>query len=48
MQDKAMKLFQGIKFDYDSPDGCINYDYIPTGEELDALQLEEDEAMEEE
>lgn len=34
--------------DYFSPDGCINYDYIPTEEELDDLQREEDEAMEEE
>jgi len=42
-----MKAFQGIKFDYFSPDGCINYDYIPTEEELDELQREEDEAMEE-
>ena len=42
-----MKIFQGIRFDYFSPDGCINYDYIPTDEEEDALQLEEDEAMEE-
>lgn len=43
-----MKVFQGIKFQYDSPDGCINYDHIPTEEEENALQLEEDEAMEEE
>lgn len=41
-------MFQGIKFDWQSPDGCINYDYIPTEEELDELQREEDEAMEEE
>jgi len=43
-----MKAFQGIRFDWQSPDGCINYDYIPSQEELGALQLEEDEAMEEE
>lgn len=33
--------------DYFSPDGYINYDYIPTQEEEDELQREEDEAMEE-
>lgn len=43
-----MKAFQGIKFYYDSPDGFINYEYIPSNEELDDLQREEDEAMEEE
>lgn len=42
-----MKIFQGIKFDWLSPDGCIRYDYIPTQEEEDELQREEDEAMEE-
>lgn len=43
-----MKIFQGIRFDYNSPDGVVRYDYIPSEEELDALQREEDEAMEEE
>jgi len=43
-----MKAFQGIKFDYNSSDGCINYDHIPTEEELDDLQREEDKAMDEE
>lgn len=42
-----MKVFQGIRFDYLSSDGCINYDYIPTEEELDDIQRDEDEAMEE-
>ena len=42
-----MKTFQGIKFDHDSSDGIISYDYIPSQEELDELQREEDEAMEE-
>jgi hypothetical protein len=41
-----MKVFQGIKFDYDSSDGCIEYDYLPSDEEEDALQRQEDEAME--
>jgi len=41
-----MKAFQGIRFDWDS-DGIVNYDYIPSQEELDDLQREEDEAMEE-
>jgi hypothetical protein len=43
-----MKAFQGIRFDWASPDGCINYDYIPSEEELGDLQRKEDEAMEEE
>lgn len=43
-----MKIFQGIKFDWQSPDGFVNYDYFPSNEELDELQREEDEAMEEE
>lgn len=47
IKNKIMKTFQGILFDYNSSDGCINYDYIPTQEEEDELQREEDEAMEE-